>query len=117
MVLAAYLGRGRFAVPKDAVQLNVAAVQLNVAAVQLDVAALERVEAGELTPLTISGRMWNFEEAARDQSESYFRGEAASETVPVGNGGNLPAPAPVSVTQHASFDLTCAECGGLPSSR
>ncbi len=110
MVLAAYLGRGRFAVPKDAVQLNVAALQL-------DIATLERMEAGELTPLTISGRMWNFEEAARDQSESYFRGEAASETVPVGNGGNLPAPAPVSVTQHASFDLTCAECGGLPSSR
>lgn len=53
-------------------------------------AAPERVKAGELISLTTSGRTWNFEEAAQDESESYLRGKAASETVPVGLGGKLP---------------------------
>ena len=103
MVLVAYLGRGRFAVPKDAPELNIA--------------ALQRVEAGEPTPLTTSGRTWNFEETVRDESEGYFRGKAVAETAPAIPGGSFPARIPAVETQSASFEPSCAECGGLPSFR
>ena len=103
VVLLAYLGRGRFAVPKDAPLF--------------DVAALERVERGETTPLTVSGRTWNFEDAARGESEDYFRSaETAPSHSPERDAGST-ALRPVAEIQPAVFERLCTECGPSQSFR
>lgn len=96
VVLVAYLGRGRFAVPKDAPEL--------------DVAALEHTPANAPATLRVGERTWNFENTARDESAGYFGGESIVETVPTEHGGTFPALTPVVEMEPASSEVICAEC-------
>lgn len=101
VVLVAYLGRGRFAVPKDAPLL--------------DMAALSQGDQSSSVPLLASETTWNFEEAARDESAGYFHKGLSLETAAAERNSAAP---PVTVEiRPTSFERVCVECGVAPSFR
>lgn len=102
VVLVAYLGRGRFDVPKDAPVL--------------DLAAISRGDQNPSTFIAV-GRAWNFEEQARGESAGYFSSRTPTPDMEIVRNAGSAAVVPVSETPSNSFEHFCVECGSATSFR